>query len=145
MIEASIAAFAAGAIVGAASVKTLLGSGLPPPLPPPVPPPPPPARKPKTRIFYKMKELPLTKDGEDSRTGGRRPLLVCPGNCGDVAILLKPPKITDGDIAKVALKKAPPLLTLEEKKEAFFQPQQAVHIELLQRANQRLHMLHPQE
>ena len=70
-------------------------------------------RKPKTRIFYKMKQitLPLAPDGEDARTRGL--------------------KITTSDIVNIVLKKAPPRLSVEEKKAAFFKPQSAIHLELL--------------
>lgn len=74
-----------------------------------------PKKKPKTRIFYKMKRisLPLAPNGEDVR---------------QIA-----PKITKDDIAAVVLRKAPPQLTIEEKRAEFFKPQSAVHTELLRR------------
>jgi hypothetical protein len=143
MLEASLA-FTVGAVLGA-SVRALLPtSSTEPAQPPPPPPPPPPpicGRKPKTRIFYKMKELPLTVDGEDTR-GMRKPedevssavvVTTCSSNSGR-------PKITDEVISAVVLKRAPPRMSMEEKKASFFEPQRPIHVELFQ----RLHTLHPQ-
>ena len=142
MIEATLA-FTAGALVGA-SARALLSiqkSATAQPLPPPPPPPSPVApRRAKTRIFYKMKQLPLTADGEDTgireqEEGNFFPTSVDSGGGG-----LSRPKITDQAIAAVALKKAPPPMSIEEKRAAFFEPQRPIHAELLQ----RLHMFHPQ-
>lgn len=147
MIEAAIA-FTAGAILGAsAAAITSAPAAFAQAQAPPPPPPPMPARvprKPKTRIFYKMKELPITKDGEDTLVREQDNGFIVdpsPRTSSSGLSLAKPPKITMGDISSVVLKKAPPLLNVEEKKAIFFHPQRPIHVELLQ----RLHTLQPQQ
>lgn len=107
--------FTAGALIGCALAQ-LRPSVISPPKPPPMPP-----LRPKTRILYQMKQinLPLSADGEDSRK--------------QIEEQRQPLKITESDITKVVLKKTPPRLSVEEKKVAFFTPQAAFHVELLNR------------
>ena len=140
-MEIAAAAFAAGAFVGAVA-KSMVSAhaNMEPLIPPPPPPPlPPTMKKAKTRIFYKMDPLPLTANGEDSRKVG--------DPMGQEIVVLKkttqtPQRlaVTDGDICRVVLKRAPALLTAEEKK-ASFDPGRTFFPELLQ----RLHTLQPQQ
>ena len=107
------AVFTAGAVLGIViSVLPVRSSAPPDPAPPPPPPMPVEKKRPKTRIFYRMKQicLPLAPNGEDMRR-----------------------RITLDAISSVVLKKAPPQRTIEEKRAEFFRPQSALHCELLRR------------
>lgn len=135
LAEAAAASFAMGAVFGAvAGTHIITPSAVEPP--PPPPPPPPPIRKPKVKIFYKMTTIPLGADGEDTRHRSDK-------NTEPPDILLpRPPppliekntRVTTEALGTVALRRAPPPLSLEQKKALFFRPQLPLHIELIQRA-----------
>ena len=141
IFETTAIAFVAGAVIGAAARSMSSFQQKVPPPPPPPPFPPNISKKPKTRIFYRMKSLPIDKNGEDT--------LVREEDSGfivDKPILLEsPPKITEKAIAEIVLKEAPPLMSVEQKRDAFFQGPTPVHVELLQRHLQRLQTLQPQQ
>ena len=139
--------FTAGAIVGASASRVLSHEPLPQLPPPPLPPPMPPRRKVfKARIFYRMKELPLGPDGEDTRGRQQQQQAIVMDDrtrTTDSNIM----KVTECDLRCVKLRAAPPLLTLEQKRSSFFEPPRPLMAEILQRAageEPRLHRLQPQ-
>ena len=130
-----VLSFTAGTVVGLA-VKSVFAYTSPTLL---IPPPPPPlCKRPRAKIFFGMKDikLPLAEDGEDIRG------IIDSSTTTTVKIETTPKiKISDDALATVSLKKAPPLMSVEEKRATFFQPPRPIFVELLQ----RLQTLHPQQ